>query len=166
MRWQQPGYEIIIFDIRQEFLRAWIILFFLERVATSPTNPIWYFWKYPRSRRRTNYVASQLTERSKLLSSKLKDEPHFNFNLVELFPILEIVSTSNGLLLILDFSILLVSQTFFPHVRSFQELWNDKFNHKRERDTMGREKIFRGRDCVSNCVSKLLVVNTNFRDGN
>lgn len=39
-------------------------------------------------------MASQLTERSKLLSSKFKDEPHFNFNLVELFPILEIVSTS------------------------------------------------------------------------
>lgn len=37
MRWQQRGCEIIAFDIRQEFLRAWIILPFLEGVATSST---------------------------------------------------------------------------------------------------------------------------------
>lgn len=73
MRWQQRGHEIIILGIRQEFLRARIIL-----LSTRYDNPIWYFFET----RSTDLRGFTIKPKD-----RFKHESYFNsrFNLAELF---------------------------------------------------------------------------------
>lgn len=136
MRWQQRGHEIIILGIRQEFLRAWIILL----STTSPDTIIQsdIFLKLAR----LIYVALQLNRKIGSNTSHI-----LILNLAELFS----DPRNNCLISILP---PIFRRLFFPQ-RILQRSKNFEMITLIARDTMGRGRNILGTAC-SKQLCKLL----------